>query len=269
MTTALDLDVTSTFTVAVMNDWSIQQIAKLAGTTSRTLRHYDDIGLLTPSSVGANGYRRYDSTALVRLQRILLLRELGLGLPQIGEILARPTAEEDALAHHLEWLRAEQDRLARQIAAVASTITALKKGEEPMAKDMFDGFDHTQYQDEVTEKWGEQAYADSDRWWRGMDAAEQADWKAQVAALNAAWQDASSRGILPDSDEGQQLAARHVAWLRGIPGTPATQPDQLAGYVRGLGDMYVADPRFAANYGGAAGARLVRDALAAYADAHL
>ena len=57
-----------------MNDWSIQQIAKLAGTTSRTLRHYDEIGLLTPTGVGSNGYRRYDSVALVRLQRILLLR---------------------------------------------------------------------------------------------------------------------------------------------------------------------------------------------------
>ena len=68
-------------------EWSIQQIAKLAGTTSRTLRHYDDIGLLSPSSVGHNGYRHYDQAALVRLQRILLLRELGLGLPQIAEVL--------------------------------------------------------------------------------------------------------------------------------------------------------------------------------------
>ena len=70
-------------------EWSIQQIAKLAGTTSRTLRHYDDIGLLAPSSIGHNGYRHYDEVALVRLQRILLLRELGLGLPQIAEVLAR------------------------------------------------------------------------------------------------------------------------------------------------------------------------------------
>ena len=72
-----------------MNDWSIQEIAKLAGTTSRTLRHYDDIGLLTPSDIGTNGYRRYDTAALVRLQRILLLRELGLSLPQIAEIYTR------------------------------------------------------------------------------------------------------------------------------------------------------------------------------------
>ncbi|MBN9176724.1 MAG: MerR family transcriptional regulator [Microbacterium sp.] len=249
-----------------MNDWSIQQIAKLAGTTSRTLRHYDDIGLLTPTGVGANGYRRYDSAALVRLQRILLLRELGLSLPQIAEILARPAAEEDALAHHLAWLRAEQHRLGRQIAAVQSTITALEKGEEPMAKDMFDGFDHTQYRDEVAERWGEQAAADSDRWWRGMDAAAQGDWKAQTAALNAAWQEAAARGIDPDGVEAQALAARHVEWLRGIPGTPASDPSgDVAGYVRGLGEMYVADERFAEGYGGVEGAAFVRAALAAHA----
>ena len=70
--------------------------------------------------------------------------------------------------------------------------------------------------------------------------------------------------------EAQALAARHVAWLRGIPGTPAATPGgDVAGYVRGLGELYVADPRFAANYGGQAGAEFVRAALAAYADAHL
>ena len=252
-----------------MNDWSIQQVARFAGTTSRTLRHYGDVGLLPPTRVGANGYRRYDGEALVRLQRILLLRELGLSLPQIGDVLARPGGAPDALAAHLDVLRAEQERLGRQIAAVRSTITALEKGEQPMPTEMFDGFDHAQHREEVTERWGEKAYADSDRWWRGMDAAARGDWKAQTAALNAAWLDAAARGIPAASPEAQAIAARHVAWLRGIPGTPAADPGgDLAGYVRGLGELYVADPRFAANYGGAAGAAFVRDALAAWVDAH-
>lgn len=60
-------------------EWSIEELAKAAGTTSRTLRHYGQTGLLTPSRTGANGMRYYDAGALVRLQRILLLRELGLG----------------------------------------------------------------------------------------------------------------------------------------------------------------------------------------------
>ena len=190
-------------------EWSIQQIAKLAGTTSRTLRHYDDIGLLSPSSIGGNGYRYYDQTALVRLQRILLLRELGLGLPQIARVLARETSEESALDSHLAWLRQEQDRLARQVASVESTVRALRGGEGLMAEDMFDGFDHTQYKDEVEQRWGKDAYARSDAWWRGMNAEEKAAWKASVEALGQGWIAAAESGIAPDSAEAQDLARRH------------------------------------------------------------
>nr|BFF09472.1 hypothetical protein GCM10025699_07750 [Microbacterium flavescens] len=127
------------------DEWSIQQIAKIAGTTSRALRHYGDIGLLPASRIGSNGYRYYDQAALVRLQRILLLRELGLGSPQIADVLGREASEAHALESHLAWLRQEQDRLARQVASVESTITALRGGERLMAENMFDGFDHTQY----------------------------------------------------------------------------------------------------------------------------
>lgn len=252
------------------SEWSIQQIAKLAGTTSRTLRHYGDIGLLTPSRIGSNGYRYYDERALVRLQRILLLRELGLGLPQIADILARASSEEHALAGHLAWLREEQHRLARQIASVEATIAALKGGEPLMAENMFDGFDHTQYKQEVEQRWGEKAYADSDRWWRSMGADEKAAWQERAQKLGEDWSDAAARGIAADSAEAQALAERHIAWLTGIPGTPASSPDgDLARYVTGLGEMYVADPRFAANYGGQAGAEFVRDALRVYVQAQL
>ena len=140
-------------------EWSVQQIARIAGTTSRTLRHYDDIGLLKPSRTGDNGYRFYDQASLVRLQRILLLRDLGLGLPAIAEVLDHEPDAEKALGRHLDWLRQEQDRLARQVASVRQTIEALKEGGQIMAEKMFDGFDHTRYKDEVEERWGKDAYA--------------------------------------------------------------------------------------------------------------
>ncbi len=260
-------------------DWSIQEIARLAGTTSRTLRHYDDIGLLAPSRIASNGYRHYDGAALVRLQRILLLRELGLGLPQIAEVLGAPAgagllAEASALETHLALLREEKTRLARQIASVESTIAALRGGEELMAENMFDGFDHTRYKDEVEERWGKKAYADGDRWWRGMTDAERADWQRRVSDLGRDWIAAAEKGIDPASDEAQAVARRHVEWLTGIPGTPAAVPGgDVKAYVLGLGEMYVADPRFGANYatsaGGTHGAEFVRDALRVYAAANL
>ncbi|GAA2936029.1 TipAS antibiotic-recognition domain-containing protein [Microbacterium luteolum] len=255
-------------------DWSIQEIARLAGTTSRTLRHYDDIGLLPPTRIAPNGYRHYDAPALVRLQRILLLRDLGLGLPQIAGILAKESAETSALQTHLALLREEQARLARQIASVESTIDALRGGEELMAENMFDGFDHTKYKEEVEDRWGKKAYADSDRWWRGMTDAERADWQQRVSDLGRDWIAAAESGIDPASAEAQDVARRHVEWLTSVPGTPAAVPGgDVKGYVIGLGEMYVADPRFGANYatasGGTQGAEFVRDALRIYAEANL
>ena len=251
-------------------DWSIQHIAALAGTTSRTLRHYDTIGLLAPSRIASNGYRHYDQEALVRLQRILLLRELGLGLPAIGEVLAAETSATDALRTHIAWLRGEQDRLGRLIASVEKTISAQSEGGSIMAKDMLDGFDHTQHQDEVEQRWGKDAYARSDAWWRGMGTTEQAAWQARVAQLGNDWIAAFTSGVSPESDQAQELARRHVQWLSSIPGTPAATPGgDVRGYILGLADVYVADPRFGANYGGADGAGFVREVQGIYVEREL
>ncbi len=272
-------------------DWSVQQIAKMAGTTARTLRHYDDIGLLQPSRTGNNGYRYYGQESLVRLQRILLLRDLGLGLPAIADVLGNESDAEHALGRHLAWLQQEQDRLGRQIASVRHTIEALQAGGKIMAEEMFDGFDHTKYRDEVQQRWGKEAYEKSDSWWRGMGAEEKAAWKERSRQLGADWTAAAESGVPADSAQAQDLARRHVEWLRGIPGTPASSSavggsgagDSTGGtsaaggnsapgirdYVKGLGEMYVADPRFAANYGGAEGAAFVRDALRIFAETRL
>jgi len=249
---------------------SIQETARLSGVTSRTLRHYDAIGLLPPSRVGDNGYRWYDEDALVRLQRILLLRDLGLGLTAIRDALAAEDDDTAALRRHLDWLRSEQRRLARQVAAVERTIESRTEGRTIMTEQMFDGFDHTQHRDEVVERWGAQAYDTSDAWWRSMSRDEQRDWKRQTAALADEW--ARATGSDPAGPVGQDLARRHVAWLTSIPGTPAhgaSSPTDTKDYVLGLADLYVADDRFARTYGGPQGAAFVRDALHLYAARHL
>lgn len=247
-------------------DWSIQEIARLSGTTSRTLRHYDEIGLLAPTRVGANGYRYYDGAALVRLQRILLLRTLGMGLPAIAEVLTHDAKPLAALEHHLHWLRLEQDRLARQIASVEDTISRLEGEEELMAEKMFSGFEHTVHQKEVEERWGQQSYAEGDAWWRAKSDDGKAAFVTQAADLGADWTAAAATGIAAESTEAQVLAARHVAWLAQAPGGRDSDGKLSKDYVAGLGDMYVADPRFGRNYGGQAGAEFVRDALRVYAD---
>jgi MerR family transcriptional regulator, thiopeptide resistance regulator len=252
-------------------DWPIQDIARMTGTTSRTLRHYEHIGLLAPSRTGFNGYRHYDADALVRLQRILLLRDLGLGLPAIKDVLDRSGGDATgALRTHLGWLQAEQERIGRQISSVTDTLEKLEGGEQLMAEDMFNGFDHTQYKEEVEQRWGADAYAEGDKWWHSMNDDEKSAWQRQMRQLTSGWSAAADRGVDPASEEAQQLAQRQFDWLAGIPGTPTGgQGGPTKEYFVGLGEMYVADPRFAANYGGQAGAEFVRDAMAVYAERNL
>lgn len=247
------------------SDWSIQEIARLVGTTSRTLRHYGDIGLLTPSRVGANGYRHYDCDRLVRLQRILLLRDLGLGLPAIARVIDDQTDAPRALRGHLAWLRTEQERLARQVASVETTIRALEQGGEIMAEEMLNGFDHTRYKDEVAERWGAEAYATGDAWWRSKSDAEKKAYQQQHVDIAGDYAAAREARLASSSDEVQAIVARHVDWLNlaaAVTGGPITA-QRLLGY----GDMYVADERFAANYGGKEGAEFVRDAFDTFAKA--
>lgn len=249
--------------------WSIQEVARRAGTTSRALRHYQAEGLLEPTEIGSNGYRRYGADALVRLQRILLLRELGLALPDIARILDDHVDPACALRSHVGVLGQERERLTRQIAAVERTIASIEEGKTPMAQDMFDGFDHTVHEEEVTRRWGAEAYASSSAWWEGMAAAEKEEWLAQSRGLAHDWIAAARGGVEPDSAEAESLAARHVAWLSAIPGTPGAGGVPERDYIRGLAEMYVADERFAATYGGPESAVFVRDALVAYAGRHL
>lgn len=251
-------------------DWSIQEVARLAGTTSRTLRHYGEVGLLQPSRIGSNGYRYYDQHALAQLQRILMLRDLGLGIPAIADVLAGERDHAHALRAHLHWLRQEKARLDRQIGSVETTILTMEGGEQLMAEEMFDGFDHTVYEEEVTARWGAKSYTDSSRWWSSMTSAAQAEWMTRHKTLAADWAAAAAAGLPLQGTEAQALARRHAEWLGAIPGTPGAERGvPTKQYFVGLGEMYVGDERFAANYGGAEGAAFVRDAMRVYADAHL
>ncbi|MGQ4598779.1 TipAS antibiotic-recognition domain-containing protein [Nocardia sp. R6R-6] len=251
----------------VTGEWSIQDLAKAAGTTSRTLRHYGQLGLLPPSRIGGNGYRYYDQGSLVRLQRILLLRELGLGLPVIAEVLAGEQDTTAALRTHLGLLRQEQDRLRRRIESVQTTLHKTERGEQLVAAEVFDGFDHAKYKDEVIERWGKAAYESGDRWWRSLSDADKKAFQQTHLDIAADYGRARAAGLAPGADEVQAIVQRHYEWIGiGWQGRPV----QKEAFVN-LGEMYVADPRFAANYDvhGAGTAEFLRDAMQVYAEQRL
>ncbi|MEU7608968.1 TipAS antibiotic-recognition domain-containing protein [Micromonospora sp. NPDC049204] len=248
-------------------DWSIQDLARMVGTTSRTLRHYGDVGLLRPSRLGRNGYRYYDQEKLLRLQRILLLRELGLGLPAIAEVLDGSQHPVEALRTHLKLLEQERERIGRQIESVKTTLRKTEGGEPLMPEEMFDGFDHTQYEREVTERWGREAYAKGDRWWRSLSPAEKLAFQQRQIEIGRDFGAAHRAGAAADSDQVQAITQRLYDWLSGSSTTPTKE------YFTGLGELYVSDPRYTAAFDNAENTAgtvtLIRDAMHVYAERNL
>ncbi|MFJ9446119.1 MerR family transcriptional regulator [Kitasatospora sp. NPDC101235] len=107
--------------------WPIAEVARMSGVTARTLRHYDEIGLLPPAWIGSNGHRYYEERQLLQLQQILVLRALGVGLTEIARILGDQVDELEALRDHRRRLVAERDRLDALAATVSRTIADLER----------------------------------------------------------------------------------------------------------------------------------------------
>lgn len=241
-------------------EWSIQRITKLAGVSSRTLRHYDAVGILHPARTDAGGMRWYDEASLTRLQRILLLRGLGVGIPAIADSLER-ASDEEALAAHLVDLEREADRVQRQIRAVEQTLRAREKGAVMTAEEALDGFDQSQYEQEVTERWGAKAWQSGQDWWKRMSDEDKRGFMQEHLDIAAGYAAAKEAGEPVDSDTVQALVERHYRWVGAGWQTGEADVQHFAN----LGDMYVADERFAVNYGGTEGAEYVRDAMRAFA----
>ncbi|MFE1171587.1 MerR family transcriptional regulator [Streptomyces sp. NPDC058773] len=134
--------------------WPIAEVARMSGVTARTLRHYDEIGLLPPARIGANGHRYYEERQLLRLQQILVLRALGVGLPEIGRILAEQVDEVEALHGHHRRLLAERDRLDALAGTVSRTIAELEQSRKDGStmtsinrpENLFEGVRPSQYE---------------------------------------------------------------------------------------------------------------------------
>lgn len=249
--------------------WSIAEVAGFSGLTSRTLRHYDEIGLLPPAFVGANGYRHYGEEELLRLQQILVLRELGLPLPRIAEVLDAQTDRIEALRAHHRRLVADRDRLTRLAEAVARTIAELEHAREGEAvkidrpENLFEGFDDAPYADEARERWPDQ-YTKS----AGYVATLTEEDKRRIGRENTAamirMAEFMAAGEPVDDAAVQEEVHRHYRSIC-LFWTP-----NAAAY-KGLGCMYVDDERFTATYDAIAVglAAYYRGAMSAYADARL
>lgn len=240
-----------------MQEWAIRDVARATGLTSRTLRHYEQIGLLHPSRVASNGYRFYGEAELSRLYRILSLRALELPLATIQIALDDDESLEDAIQSHLSLLEERRDRTIQQITVVQQTLHAVQRGQDMTIKEVFAGVDQSQYEGEVRQRWGDEAWERSARRRQGMDEAQRNADDTKSLDVNAALRTAAELGIAPDSDSFQALVADHHAWVTDYWG--GRKPDRDA--YTGLSELYVVDDRFAATYGGQANAEIIRAAM--------
>lgn len=233
-----------------MSRYTVKQMARLSGTSVRTLHHYDAIGLLRPGVVGANGWRWYDRADLLRLQQILFYRELETPLREIATALDAPDFDAAAaLRGHRARLVAEAERYARLAALVDRTLEALQGNETMDDKDLFNGFDaETQGRHEaaLVERYGEgmaARIADSKAGMSGWSKADGAAFQAEQAAIEAAMAKALSDGLPADSAAVRAIMARHYAWV-GKAWNRRPEPAAFAG----LGQLYLATPEFVDRY---------------------
>jgi DNA-binding transcriptional MerR regulator len=243
--------------------YTIKEIAALAGVTTRTIRYYDEIGLLSPADVGDNGYRYYDQGSLLQLQQILFFRELDVPLKDIQLITSQPDFNLlQALERHRASLQNRAKRLRKLISTVDQTIATMKGEASMTAKDYFEGFDETQYEEEVKERWGQTPqYAESQRKWAGYSKDQKEAIKAEGGRLTMRMI-ATDPNTMPEDPDVQAAIGEYHAYINKYFYTCDVE------FLRGLADMWVEDPRFAVNYervreGGAA---FVREAVHIFCD---
>ena len=250
-------------------EYSIQELSRLSGVTTRTLRWYDQIGLLKPSRVAESGYRYYGRAEVDRLQDILYYRALGVELARIKECLDDPSFDRlAALKRHLAALETERERLEQLIRSVKDTIGAEERNEIMSDEQKFEAFKqrtiaHNEevYGAEIRSKYGDNEVDEANAAVRNLTQTQYQEWTDLGQEIQKRLETSVQAGLSPESEEGKEITALHRRWLT-ITGTPYDTAKH-----RGIAELYVMDERFTAYYDKhlPGCARFLRDAVVYWA----
>lgn len=230
-------------------EYTVQKLGRMAGVSARTLRYYDEIGILKPARINSSGYRIYGQREVDRLQQILFYRELGMNLDNIGDIVTAPDFDgAGALREHRKKLLEKRAQLDLLIANVEKTI-GLTEGRIKMTdKEKFEGFkqklideNEEKYGEEIREKYGEAAVESSNNKVKNMT---QEEYDA-VTKLKEEQLDTLARAFKtgdPAGELAQKAAELHKQWLTFYWDSYSKEAHA------GLAQMYVEDERFRAYY---------------------
>jgi DNA-binding transcriptional MerR regulator len=230
-------------------EYTVQKLGQLAGISTRTLRYYDEIGILKPARMSSSGYRIYGQAEVDRLQQILFFRELGLSLETIKEIVTDPSFNgAEALKEHREKLLDKRKQLDLLIANVEKTI-ALTEGRITMSdKEKFEGFkkkmiddNEKKYGKEIREKYGDDAVNKSNEKVKNMTQEQHEEVTRLANEVTETLAEAFKNGD-PASDIAQKAADLHKKWLTFYWSEYSKEAHA------GVAQMYVDDERFKAYY---------------------
>ncbi len=249
-------------------EYSIHELSRLSGVSARTLRWYDEIGLLKPGRVAESGYRYYSPAQVNRLQDILFYRALGVKLSHIRECIDTPSFNRlDALRGHLETLQGQKSQLENLIQLVQHTISCEERKEAMKDEEKFIAFkqktvkkNEAVYGKEARRKYGDAAVEKSNSEILGMTPEEYAQWNELNDELRRRLEAAVREQLDPTSKEGRAIFELHHRWLR------MTDKNLTAARHKGITELYVMDERFTAYYDRniPGCAKFLRDAVAVW-----
>jgi DNA-binding transcriptional MerR regulator len=248
-------------------EYTVHQLAKLAGVTGRTLRYYDEIGILKPARINSSGYRIYGQAEVDKLQQILFYRALEVDLETIKKIVNSPSFDDiKSLKEHREKLLTKRKQLDLLIANVDKTLAA-KEGRMTMSdKEKFEGFkqklideNEKKYGKEIRAKYGDEQVDKSNKKLKEMTEAQYAEVKKLEEEVLNVLNEAFLTGD-PASELAQKAADLHRQWLSYFWDSYTKEAHA------GVAQMYVDDERFTAYYDKkhAGAAKFLRDTILIY-----
>jgi DNA-binding transcriptional MerR regulator len=230
-------------------EYTVQKLGQMAGISTRTLRYYDEIGILKPARINSSGYRIYGQKEVDRLQQIMFYRELGVGLDEIKNIITSPNFDgAKALIEHREKLLEKRKQLDLLIANVDKTIECTERSVIMSDKEKFEGFkkklvddNEKKYGEEIREKYGEEAVNKSNNKVKNMTQEEYDKITKLTNEVNETLSEAFKTGD-PAGELAQKAAGLHRQWL-------SFYWDEYTKEAHaGVAQMYVDDERFTAYY---------------------
>lgn len=231
-------------------EYSIKELSQLAGVSTRTLRYYDEIGLLKPSKVTEAGYRCYGQEEAALLQQILFFRERGFALKTIQKLISHKDFDMlKAMEEHLAALEEQKAATEAMIATVKKTIRHMKGECDMSDKEKFQALknkmvseNETKYGKEAREKYGAEQVDAANRNMMNLSEEQFERWQKLDAEILDKLEDGVKAGIKADSSQAEQIAKLHQEWLM------ISVPKYSVPMHKGIAAMYLADERFTAYY---------------------